>query len=89
MPSPTPVKITPAASPRRCAGTHGRTAGGAITIRTAPARPEPKRQTMNQEKARGAAQAKNEAAARSIIPRSRIGIGIRAASARPASAPAR
>ncbi|HZD62264.1 MAG TPA: hypothetical protein VE200_05650 [Xanthobacteraceae bacterium] len=44
---------------------------------------------MNQEKARGAAQAKNEAAAKSIVPRSRIGIGMRAASARPASAPAR
>ena len=89
MPSPTPVKITPAASPRRCAGTHGRTAGGAITIRTAAGKAgaEAPEDEPGEGERRGAGEERGRG--EEHHPAHQVGIGIRAASARPASAPAR
>jgi len=54
-----------------------------------PANPAAKRQTKNQRNDSGAAHAKNVAAARIIIARSRIASAMRAAIGRASNAPAR
>ena len=89
MPSPTPVKMSPPASPRRAAGTCGSTVGGARTIRVPPARPARKRQRKNQRKDSGVAQPKKAPVASSIMPRSTRAAGRRAARWRAATAPTR
>ena len=89
IPRPTPVKITPAASPRREAGTYGSTASAASTISAPPDTPAAKRQTKNHAKDSGWAQAKNDAAASSIIARSTTATGAAPAMRGAASAPAR
>ena len=53
IPTPTPMKIAPPATPRREAGTWGRTFGAASTISAPPATPATKRQTKNQAKPTG------------------------------------
>ncbi len=70
MPSPTPVKTTPPASPRCADGTCGSTTGAASAISTPPEMPEAKRQVKNQPKESGNAQAKNAAVVAIIMPRS-------------------
>ena len=69
MPSPTPVKITPPARPRRAGGTCGRTVGAASTMRAPPATPDARRQTKNQANDSGTAQAKNATVASAIMVR--------------------
>ena len=89
MPSPTPVKIAPAARPRRPAGITGITLGAASAISTPPVAPDRKRHRKNQAKPSGNAQATRLAAVSSIDPRNSAGAPVRAAMARAASAPAR
>ena len=89
MPSPTPVKMMPPASPRRSAGTSAQHSGRRGTISMPPARPAAERQRKNQRKESGRAQAKKAAVASAIIMRSTRAVGMRAASGRASSAPAR
>jgi hypothetical protein len=89
MPMPTPVKIAPPASPRRDDGTCGSTTGAASAIKTPPETPEANRQTKNQPKESGNAQAKNAAVATIIIARKLGAAPARSAIGRAARAPAR
>ena len=73
------MKIAPPAKPRREAGTCGSTASAASTISAPPDTPAAKRQTKNQEKEKGWAQAKNDAVANNIITRSTTVTGATAA----------
>jgi hypothetical protein len=86
MPSPTPVKITPPAIPRRACGTCGNTVGAARTMSTPPATPAARRQTKYHANDSGAAHAKKAAVASAIMARS---IGTGPARAATSSAPAR
>lgn len=81
--------MRPPARPWRATGTCGNTVGAASTMSAPPASPEAKRQTKNQAKENGTAQAKKAAVASSSIALSNRGAGARAASGRPSSAPAR
>ncbi|MNL16969.1 hypothetical protein D3C87_1380370 [compost metagenome] len=67
MPTPTPMKMIPPASPRRDAGTCASTVGAASTISAPPDVPERKRQAKNHTKDTGQAQAKNARLASNII----------------------
>ena len=89
MPSPTPVKMAPPASPRRAAGTWASTAGAATTINAPPAIPAEKRQPKNHTKESGIAQPKNVAVASNSIPRKAVAVPMRAATGRPSNAPTR
>ncbi|MCY1439120.1 hypothetical protein D9M71_553410 [compost metagenome] len=89
IPTPTPMKITPPARPRREGGTCASTVGAARTISAPPATPESNRQAKNQAKDRGQAQAKNATLASSIMPLRVARVEVLAASVRPKIAPAR
>ncbi|MNF93771.1 hypothetical protein D3C84_764570 [compost metagenome] len=89
MPTPTPMKMTPPASPRREAGTCARTVGAASTISAPPAVPERKRQAKNHAKDTGQAQAKNARLASNIIALRVNAVEVLAAKDRPEIAPAR
>ena len=89
IPSPTPAKIAPLASPRRRSATWGSTAGAASTISTPPLMPDSSRQAKNHGNGAGTEQAKNATAASSIAPRSSGATATRPASGRPSKAPAR
>lgn len=70
MPSPTPVKMTPPARPRRAGGTWGSTMGAASAMSAPPATPAPRRQAKYQENDSGVAQAKNATVASASMARS-------------------
>jgi hypothetical protein len=89
MPRPTPVKMTPPASPRRAAGTCGSTVGAASTMRAPPAAPAARRQAKYQANDSGAAHAKKATVASAIIARRTKTGSVRAAMVRASSAPAR
>jgi len=89
MPRPTPVKIAPLASPRRDGWTCRITSGAASAIKAPPETPDAKRQTKNQPKESGKAQAKNAALATIIIPRSAGAAPACAAIGRASKAPPR
>jgi hypothetical protein len=89
MPRPTPVKMTPPATPRRSGRTWGKTVGAASTMSTPPATPAARRQTRYHANDRGDAHAKNAAVAKAIIARRSSTASTRAASHRASSAPAR
>ena len=88
MPRPTPVKMAPPANPRSDGGTRDSTAGAARAIRTPPETPDAKRQTKNQPKESGRAQAKNAAVATVIIARKPVAEPARSAIGRASKAPA-
>jgi hypothetical protein len=89
MPRPTPVKMTPLATPRRSRRTWGSTVGAARTMSTPPAIPAAARQTKYHANDTGTAHAKNPAVASAIMARSAVTRSARAASQRASSAPAR
>src|SRR5215472_9286237 len=89
MPRPTPVKITPPATPRRPGGIAAITVGAARAMSTPPVPPETKRQTKNQPKLRGNAQANRLIAVSSIADRKVVFAPRRAATNRAPSAPAK
>lgn len=89
MPSPTPVKITPPASPRRAGGTCFNTAGAASAISAPPDIPAANRHVKYQANDKGAAQPKKAAVAAIIMSRSAAAVPIRAAIGRASSAPPR
>ena len=89
MPSPTPVRITPLATPRREAGTWAITLEGARIIRAPPTMPDSSRQTKNQANGILTQHAAKDTAASSMAPRSTLRMPNHCPKRRAATAPPR
>ena len=89
IPSATPVRISPLASPRRSGGTWAMTADGARTISIPPVTPASIRQAKNHGNGSLVQHAASDRADSSMAPRTTLRTGSRAATGRAANAPPR